>query len=64
MARIFLSKEEAETWGLSPKKMFDMSKMSEKILIRVLAGVIVFLLILVLGLSDPHISATLTSITG
>lgn len=64
MARIFLSKEEAETWGLVPKKLFDMSKVSEKILIRVLAGVIVFLLILVLGLIGPHVRATLTSITG
>ena len=64
MAKIFLTKDEGEAWGLVPKKMFDMSKMREKILIRVLAGVIVFLLVLIIGLSGPTISGTLTAITG
>lgn len=64
MAKIFLTKDEGEVWGLVPKKMFDMSKMREKILIRVLAGVIVFLLVLIIGLSGPTISGTLTAITG
>lgn len=46
MARIFITEEEAEDWGLKPKKVFNPRKIPEKILVRVLSG----LALLVIGL--------------
>ena len=64
MARIFLTEEEAEDWGLKKKQVFNVRKMPEKILIRVLAGFIVLILGFTVSFNGPHLAALIASISG
>lgn len=57
MARIFLTEDEAIDWGLKRPKRFNTRKMPEKILVRVLAGIIVLMSTLLLSIGGPQLMA-------
>lgn len=57
MARIFLTEAEAQAWGLLPKKWWDASTIKQKVLIRVVAGLVVVAVITALGFAGPGIAS-------
>ncbi len=58
MARIFLTEEEAHAWGLTPKKWWD-TPTKQKVLIRVVSGIMVVMVVTAFGFAGPGIVAIL-----
>jgi hypothetical protein len=56
MARIFLTEKEAEDWGLIPKKS-DKKVFKQKVLIRVVAGILVLALAGIISMAGPGVVA-------
>jgi hypothetical protein len=53
MSRIFLTEKEAQDWGLLPKK-FDTHSFKQKVVIRVVAGVIILAITLAIAWSQTR----------
>lgn len=59
MARIFLTETEAQAWGLLPKKWWDTPVIKQKVLIRVVSGLMVVAVVTALGFAGPGIATLL-----
>lgn len=59
MARIFLTEAEAQEWGLVPKKWWNTPAVKQKVLIRVVSGLVVVAILTALGLAGPSIALLL-----
>jgi hypothetical protein len=62
VARIFLSEAEAEAWGLKKKRTFNYRKMQEKVITRVLAGLILVFAGAVLTWKGPAVFHFITTL--
>lgn len=56
MARIFLTEKEAEDWGLIPRKS-DKKAFRQKVMIRVVAGILVLALAGMISMAGPGVVA-------